>query len=913
MTSDRVQKWKRHLAGGTALCTGALLAALATDTAHANPEGGRVVAGSAQIKAVGPNKLDVVQSTRRAVIEWDRFSIERGEHTHFDQPSSRAVTLNRVTGRDLSRIAGRLTADGTIVLVNPAGVIFGKTASIDVGGLVATTSDIADQDFMQGRMTFRPSLDSHGEVINEGRITVAEGGVAALVAPWVRNDGVISARLGRVELASADTFTVDLYGDGLIQLALGDDSVAARAVNAGVLSAEGGVVAMSAASASSAVDGVVNTGRIEARSVGRRGGKIVLLGGDAGLEVGGELDAIGDDAGETGGEIILASHTVGIDGAVVDASGEAGGGEIRAGGGPRGEAPMAGVSTADAIAVDAESTLRADARAMGDGGTVTIWGTDSASHEGVASARGGAKSGDGGVIELSSRGAVGLTGWVRTDASDGEDGVFILDPRAIIIAERGTNPPDPFADDNIIRRDDPGAAPDDAQIISVGNFRRVVGSIRLEATDFIQLDVPVNFRGQGPGDSVVFDAGGEIRLNAPVTAAGADVTFTGDRIIVGGGAPVTVQSSGATITFDGDVEAAVAGSSALDVVMDDGLTQFTGSIGANSRLGRLTINGDFRPELFQPFASNVRVAANDPVQLDLRLDRDPGSGADGGQAGVFLDFLDRLPAGSRITDGETSLPIGDDGSVDLAGFLGEDRTLPPLVLLLPARSDDIFRARLRTETPGGGIGELSLAQPGNVGADIFGDGTSRDPASDEAPFTILAGTGEGGPGEIDICKAFPDVCGKPTKPAVIPPTNGGGGGGGGGSTEGGGGSGPGGGGGNGGGGDGGDDLSIIEPGAGTAEAVPEFFDACPDIVNDTVSYHTTAYEAAFRSDPRTTPYSVNIFCGGYQIAAPLRGASIDYTGLTFVTRDFWTDLKQASTPELIDEIKGIFLGDQAGR
>ena len=92
------------------------------------------------------------------------------------------------------------------------------------------------------------------------------------------------------------------------------------------------------------------------------------------------------------------------------------------------------------------------------------------------------------------------------------------------------------------------------------------------------------------------------------------------------------------------------------------------------------------------------------------------------------------------------------------------------------------------------------------------------------------------------------------------------------------------------------------------QVAPDFWDACPDIVADTTSYHNTAYEAAFRADPRTTPFSIDIFCGGYQLAAPLRGASIDYEGLSFVTRDFWTDYKQATTPELIDELRGLFLG-----
>ena len=46
--------------------------------------------------------------------------------------------------------------------------------------------------------------------------------LAAFVAPHVVNEGVITANFGRVTLGSAKAFTLDLYGDRLIQLAPGD-------------------------------------------------------------------------------------------------------------------------------------------------------------------------------------------------------------------------------------------------------------------------------------------------------------------------------------------------------------------------------------------------------------------------------------------------------------------------------------------------------------------------------------------------------------------------------------------------------------------------------------------------------------------------------------------------------------------
>lgn len=134
--------------------------------AAANPQGGQVVAGSAAIVQSSPSRLDVVQRTDRAIIDWRGFSIDPGEHTHFQQPDASAVALNRVRGNDPSNIQGDLTANGRIFLVNRNGVVFGKNARVDVGGLVATTADIRNQDFMEGRYVFdQPSGKDRKSVV----------------------------------------------------------------------------------------------------------------------------------------------------------------------------------------------------------------------------------------------------------------------------------------------------------------------------------------------------------------------------------------------------------------------------------------------------------------------------------------------------------------------------------------------------------------------------------------------------------------------------------------------------------------------------------------------------------------------------------------------------------------------------
>jgi len=191
--------------------------------AFANPLGGQVQGGSATIQGQGTSTVIVNQTSDRAVINWYTFNIKNGELTKFEQPNSGSVMLNRVTGaQGPSEILGRLEANGRIYLVNPDGILFGAGAQINTGGFLATTSDIKNSDFMAGRDHFSIPGRLDASIVNRGTITAANGGFAGLVAPGVRNSGVITANLGRVALASANTFALDFYGDKLIQLQVGD-------------------------------------------------------------------------------------------------------------------------------------------------------------------------------------------------------------------------------------------------------------------------------------------------------------------------------------------------------------------------------------------------------------------------------------------------------------------------------------------------------------------------------------------------------------------------------------------------------------------------------------------------------------------------------------------------------------------
>lgn len=148
----------------------ALLGATALAPAYALPTGGTVVGGSAngEIHLSGGNSLSVNQKVDKLIANWDSFSVAAGERVIFNQPSSSSMALNRVIGTKASDIQGRIDANGQVFLVNPNGVLFGRGAQVNVGGLVASTLDITDAEFNGNSSRYRFTGPSTNGVLNQG-------------------------------------------------------------------------------------------------------------------------------------------------------------------------------------------------------------------------------------------------------------------------------------------------------------------------------------------------------------------------------------------------------------------------------------------------------------------------------------------------------------------------------------------------------------------------------------------------------------------------------------------------------------------------------------------------------------------------------------------------------------------------
>jgi len=441
----------------------------------ANPVDGVVSAGSANITQAG-STLTVTQQTDKAIIDWRGFDIAHGETTQFVQPSSASLTLNRVGSNAPSFINGHLNANGNLVLVNPNGVIFGNGARVDVNGLIASTADISNAAFMNstGLLNFDIEGNPDATIVNDGLITAKEAGLIGLVAPNVINRGIIYARLGRVALASGDTATVDLYGDGLIKVAVSDKVKSQLVSNSGIIEAAGGTIALTAAAGKNIVNSLITVpGELAAPSISQHNGKIIIAAegsnrttkqGSSTVIVSGTLDASGRNAGERGGNIQVTGDNIALLGGTrIDASGSDGasgttfgqavsalrtgsaGGDIRIGGDYLGQGDT---PTAQNLYVDEDALILNDALNSGDAGRTIFWSDGLTQFYGNVYARAlggkpvdattwqataGGNTGDGGFVETSGHVKLDAGGYVDLTASNGARGTYFLDPTDITI------------------------------------------------------------------------------------------------------------------------------------------------------------------------------------------------------------------------------------------------------------------------------------------------------------------------------------------------------------------------------------------------------------------------------------------------------------------------------------------------
>lgn len=603
----------RHRFLSTTCLTVAMAAAFGVggNRALANPQDGVVVGGAASIISNG-QKLDIIQTTDRAVIDWNKFDIAPDEHTQFYQPGSSSIILNRIRSTTSSTIAGKLTANGNVILVNPNGILFSKTATVDVNGLVATTADIDNHDFMNGSLDFNKTGNPNAVIENQGLISAKDSGLVGLVAPNVINSGVIQAKLGRAQLSSGDSVTIDFYGDGLLEVKASDALTSQSVTNTGIINAAGGTIAMTAAAARSTVNSVVKvSGELHAPSVGVRNGKIIIgaagsnavagnKSADKGKKTGvstvlvdGVLDVTGQNPGETGGTITITADHIGIlEGAKIDASGYNGGGTIHIGGDYLG---MGETPTALVTLIQPNVEIKANALGNGNGGEVIVYSDDRTEFSGSIEAMGAGEDGNGGFTETSGKGNLLAMGTVRLNAGGrrGKAGTWLMDPADITITATtnsgNTGNPNFTA---TATASQVSAASIKANLDAGTNVTIITSNDAYAGNGDITVSSAITTTGTG---SLTLSAYRNIGISAAITLQGGSLTLRSDNTGAGNGAirvygASDIATNGGNIIMGGGSGAITAGSGYAV-----GNSTFINGVAISSNLnaggGNIIING----------------------------------------------------------------------------------------------------------------------------------------------------------------------------------------------------------------------------------------------------------------------------------------------------------------------------------
>lgn len=537
--------------GPKTLIRGALLSASAflmgtTALAQSLPNGGTVAAGNVTITQPSGTQLDITQGSGSAIVNWNGFSIGSGSTVNIHQPGQQSVILNRVTGDTTSQIHGQLNANGQVFLVNPNGIFIGPNGHVNTAGFVASTLDISDDDFLNGRYRFNGNGQS-AAVENAGTISVVPGGYAALIGGRVSNSGLIRVPLGKVGLGAGEQVTLDVAGDGFLQVAVpsnsDDASMEALVTNSGRIEADGGVVHLKAASARNAARQVINmSGVIEARSVGGVSGAVVLGGGGGGVKVSGNIDTSARKTlvassprpkvrAQDGGSITITGEAIALAGATLnaDGAGAGNGGLIRIGGDYQGGGNL---QTAQTASADANTTLTANGGDEGDGGRIIVWSDNLTTFHGNISARGGAQSGDGGFVEVSGKTDLVYRGFADLRAPNGKTGDLLFDPLNITVpgtfTEAGLEAQLSTAN---VTLDTSGSGPDAGNItINADIDWTSTNDFILNADNAITLNGAIN----GPNGGFILTALGAVDgVGLITTGAGGDVNVGVFSLVAG--------------------------------------------------------------------------------------------------------------------------------------------------------------------------------------------------------------------------------------------------------------------------------------------------------------------------------------------------------------------------------------------
>ncbi len=536
-----------HLVGSIALPTYAQSILPSNDGTGTivTPHGNRFDIDGGQVSGDGRNLFHSFQE----------FGLHRGEVANFLSNPNIHNIFGQVTGGNASYIDGLIQVSGgnsNLFLINPAGVLFGANASLNVpADFITTTATAIGFDnntwlnttgennwsaLVGTPTTFDFAVANPGSIVNEGNLTVSAGQTLGLIGGTIVNTGVLQASGGDIRVMSVP-------GESLVQLSK-PGYVLSLQVRNGIdptpttpnpLSLPQLLTGNSEISNASQVtvnpDGTVSLGGSGLRIDPQSGTTLIS----------GTVDVSGDGPGTNSSSIQILGDRVGLFSARLDASGTNGGGSIFVGGDFRGEGKM---PTARSTYVSPNTSIFSNALQQGDGGRVIVWADDSTRFYGNISARGGSAGGNGGFVEVSGKNWLDYRGTVDTFAPNGALGNLLLDPTNIVVVADDTATIDLTTVDAF---DDADTDTENSQTrIDVAAINNATANVTLQANNNITFSTPIEMLELGVGLSA--EAGNDIAVNAGITTTGGGVALNaGNNLAIVSGA--NVATGGGAIDF----------------------------------------------------------------------------------------------------------------------------------------------------------------------------------------------------------------------------------------------------------------------------------------------------------------------------------------------------------------------------
>ena len=637
----------------------------------ANPAGGTAIVGQASMVNQG-NKLTVTTQNgalgNYSAINWQSFSIPAGSTTYFQQPNANSTSINRVVTNNPSQIFGTLGSNGNLVLVNQSGITVGAGAVLDSAGFTASSLRMSDADAMSGRLRFGDGTGSGAGVSVQGSILARSGDVVLIGSQLDSGkDALIQAPNGSTILAAGRQ--IEITGRGLEGISLQVQAPTDTAINLGTL--QGDAVGIFAGT-------LRHSGLIQATTATLEGGRVVLkASGDTYVEGAGKILATGSRGGDVD---VLGSRVAVTDQALIDASGEQGGGTVRVGGDYQGKNPE--VQNAQATFVGPETFIKADATAKGDGGKVIVWADDTTRAYGSVSARGGHDGGNGGFVETSGH-YLDVTRGADVSATGGHGGTWLLDPFDVTIqALTGS-----LDNSSPIFTANPNSSTVSAGIIEsalAGGTSVIVStdtSISGSQPGNITVNAPIAAAVTGT-PTLTLNAIGNIAIYQPIsstTSAALNLTLNGS---VGNSATLagTLSLAGGNLnvgTYVGSTGTITAGAGTLKVT--GGATALTGSFAANTLElatgGSLSLNGANPVTI--PTLNFTGGTLNNAAALTINALSVNGSGGTIGGAGLVTTAVGGtsavtgvLAANAKVWSNAGAMTFGYGGAVQLVGLSG---------------------------------------------------------------------------------------------------------------------------------------------------------------------------------------------------------------------------------------------------